>query len=240
MFTPNEQLLADILQENGIEVSEGTLNQLFLYLQLLLETNSRINLTSITDYHEALFKHVYDALLAVKLSPLTASARILDVGSGPGIPAIPLAIAFPEKIVYSLEATRKKVEFQLQIKAQLKLDNFFPIWDRAETLAHDPAHRSQYDLVVARALAAAPVLIELMLPFAKVHAHLLLYKGKEALQELETAKTALQILHGKLCSVHPTKIPFDYGERQLIVVQKTQETPGQYPRKPGTPQKKPL
>lgn len=240
MVSVNEQLLANAFENHGIILSEEKLDRLLVYLRLLLEANTRINLTAITDYQEALFKHLFDALLPASLSWLSACRCILDVGSGPGIPGIPLAIAFPEKIVYSLEATRKKVDFQLQIKEQLKLANFFPVWDRAETLAHHPTHRGQYDVVVARALAAMPVLLELMLPFAKVHGHLILYKGKEAVQELKIAENALRILHGQLHSLHSSQIPFDYGERQLLLIEKLKETPRSYPRKPGMPQKKPL
>ncbi|HOP74500.1 MAG TPA: 16S rRNA (guanine(527)-N(7))-methyltransferase RsmG [Bacillota bacterium] len=237
--TVNEQLQSDLLQA-GIALSEDIIEKLVRFIERLLEVNQYINLTAITDVKEALYKHLYDALLISTIEPFQRAERILDIGSGGGIPSIPLAIAFPGKQIYSLEATQKKVSFQETIKDELKIDNFHPIWNRAEILAHDTEHRERYDVVTARAVAAANILTELTIPFLKMDGYAIFYKGKEAATELDGAAGALTKMRAVPVAIYDYQLPYQYGERHLIVIRKNAVTPREYPRKPGVPQKKPL
>lgn len=237
--TMNDQLQTD-LNQAGIPLPPTTIEKLVRFIERLLEVNQHTNLTAITDYKEALYKHLYDALLVSTLRPFQDAKCLLDIGSGGGIPSIPLAIAFPEKQFHSLEATQKKVAFQETIKKELQLENFHPIWNRAEVLAHETGYRGQYDIVTARAVAAANVLTELTLPFLKVGGYAVFYKGKEAAAELEAATGALSKLKAIPVQIYDHNLPYQYGERHLILIQKNADTPKEYPRKPGTPQKKPL
>lgn len=237
--TVNEQFQMD-LNQAGIVFPEDTIEKLVLFVRRLLEVNQHINLTAITDFNEALYKHLYDALLISTIEPFQKAECLLDIGSGGGIPSIPLAIAFPNKRIYSLEATQKKVNFQASVKEELCLNNFYPIWNRAEILAHEPEHREQYDMVTARAVAAANILTELTLPFIKVGGHAAFYKGREAASELDAASGALAKLKASAVGIYDYQLPYQYGERHIILIRKGAITPKEYPRKPGIPQKKPL
>lgn len=232
--------LSDQLNAVNINLPALTIDRLGCFIDELLIANQNINLTSITDEHEAAFKHLFDALLIINVPAFQDAQTILDIGSGAGIPGIPLAIAYPDKTIYSLEATQKKVNFQLNIREKLKLDNFFPVWNRAETLGHDPKYREHFDLVIARAVAAMNILLELMIPFTKINSYSVLYKGKDAEEEISNSTHALKTFNSEVTSIYSATIPFGYGDRNLITVQKYSATPGQFPRKAGVPQKKPL
>jgi 16S rRNA (guanine527-N7)-methyltransferase len=237
---PEEILLVKELNKIQIQLSDTKINQLLAYLSKLLLTNKVINLTSITNYPEALLKHLYDSLVVLKLPIFLEAKKILDVGSGGGLPGIPLAICCPEKKFVSMEATRKKVEFQKTISKELSLANHTAIWGRVEELGHDPAYRQQYDLVVARALAGTATLAELTLPFIKLNGFALFYKAKEYQSELNTAANAIKDLGGFYQSTLEIQLPEAAGIRNIIIIKKVRNTPEQFPRRPGIPQKKPL
>ena len=164
----------------------------------------------------------------------------MDVGSGGGIPALPLAIASPDRSLSSLDATRKKVEFQTAAALELGLTNFTAYWGRAESFGADPQHRQSYDLVLARAVAATAVLAEFTLPFVKPGGYAMFYKGQDYLPRLNQAKHAVRLLGGQVERVEEFSLPEGRGERVIIIIKKVANTPALYPRKPGIPLKKPL
>jgi 16S rRNA (guanine527-N7)-methyltransferase len=237
---PEEILLVKELNKIQIQLNEREFNQLFTYISKLLFASQVTNLTSITSYPEALIKHLYDSLVVLKHPIFLEAQKILDVGSGGGLPGIPLAICCPEKNFVSMEATRKKVEFQKTISQELHLVNHTAIWGRAEELGHDSEYRQQYDLVLARALAATATLAELTLPFIKLNGFALFYKAKEYQSELNTATNAILDLGGLYHSTVEIQLPEAAGIRNIIIIKKVRNTPEQFPRRPGIPQKKPL
>jgi 16S rRNA (guanine527-N7)-methyltransferase len=228
------------LQEIEINLNPAQYKKLFTYLQKLLDANQTTNLTAITDYSQALIKHLFDSLLILKHDVFLKARRILDVGSGGGLPSIPLAICCPEKQFISLEATKKKVNFQSQICQDLTIPNHFACWGRSEEYAHDQRHRETYDLVIARALATANTLAELTLPFLALSGHAIFYKAKDYQNELQTAESAITILGCRILDRVSITLPGQYGERNLIIIKKVKPSPSQYPRRPGLPQKSPL
>jgi 16S rRNA (guanine527-N7)-methyltransferase len=235
-----ENYFSNILNDLGLHLSSPTLDKLFSFIKILLETNKTLNLTAIKDYQEALIKHIYDALLIINMNDFRTSDSIIDIGSGAGIPVIPLAIAFPDKHFFSLEATQKKVKFQIETCQTLEINNCHPLWGRAEELANHKEHRESYDLVIARAVASANILTEITIPFAKVGGHVIFYKGKGYQEEIHNAKRAFQELNGSINEIYEALLPFEYGERSLISITKVDSTNSKYPRQPGIPQKKPL
>jgi 16S rRNA (guanine527-N7)-methyltransferase len=239
-----EQIATDLwatLTAYGINISETAFHKCCSYIELLLEANQTVNLTSITDYEEALHKHILDALLITKLPLWRNASRIIDIGSGAGIPAIPLALADPEKIVVTLEATQKKVNFQQLASQVLDMKNLQPLWGRAEELGKQTAHREQYDLVLARAVAAVNVLAELTIPFARpLTGQVCLYKGKDYQEELKSGEKSIEALGGKIVECLETDLPLNYGARSFIIINKVQSTSAEFPRRTGIPQKKPL
>lgn len=236
----NKTDLSLLLNEININISEDQSNQLIEFVGILLDANKTINLTAITGFNEAMIKHIYDALLIMTIPEFESVQNIIDVGSGGGIPSIPLAICNPNKKIISLEATQKKINFQIQACHRLNLTNIIPIWGRAEEVARQIVHREQYDLAIARAVAPVNVIAELTIPFIKLNGRAVFYKGKEAANELSNGETAIKTMGAKIIEMRSFTLPSDIGSRALILVQKSVPTPSFYPRKPGFPQKKPL
>ncbi|MFP4379257.1 MAG: 16S rRNA (guanine(527)-N(7))-methyltransferase RsmG [Candidatus Sumerlaeia bacterium] len=212
---------------------------------LLIRENRKTNLTAITDPAEVRLRHFEDSLagLPVIREQAINSARdsfsIIDVGSGAGFPALVLAIALPECQITSLEATGKKTDFQKLAAQTLRLENLRVIQDRAETLGHDAVHRAQYDMAVARAVAALPSLLEIMLPFVREKGSALCWKGREAEKEMADAQNALDVLAKGAFETCPYELD-EAGEMRLILARKNTPTPDKYPRKPKQIRKRPL
>ena len=241
MMEQVEATCLEALHQAGIMIAENTFRKSCEFIQLMLETNRTVNLTAITDYQEALYKHLFDSLFIMKLPFWGKVDQIIDIGSGAGIPAILLAIADPNKRVAALDATQKKVAFQQQAAQSLQIPNFTSVWGRAEEIGKDPAYRDHFDLVIARAVAAVNVLAELTIPFAKpVTGIICLYKGKEYLEELQAGQNAIRILGGKVEEIVEIELPQNHGGRSLILIGKQRATPVEYPRRIGIPQKNPL
>jgi 16S rRNA (guanine527-N7)-methyltransferase len=219
----------------GIAFDPGDLERLGAYLSLLLDANTRFNLTAVTDPDQAWSKHVFDSLTLLPYVVSAEAHHVIDVGSGGGLPGVPLAIVLPGVDFTLLEATRKKADFLADTAGHLELANVEVVNDRAETIGHDRAnHREQYDLVVARAVGRLVVLLELAVPLARVGGHLAAIKGARAGREIEDAGRALHLLHGEV--VETARTPTG----TVVVVEKLRSTPKLYPRRPGEPKRAPL
>jgi 16S rRNA (guanine527-N7)-methyltransferase len=234
----------------GIEFEPGDVDQLQRYLDLLLDANTRFNLTAITDQREAWMRHVFDSLTLAPLIASSGGSRVIDVGSGGGLPGIPLAIALRGIHFTLLEATGKKARFLSDVVTKLGLGNVEVINDRAETIGQvhrrhvesrgaggakgGGGHREQYDVVIARAVGKLPVLLELTVPLAKVGGHVLAMKGEKAAKEIEESKAALHLLH---CHVVDT-VQTTTGV--IVIIHKQRKTPRMYPRRAGEPKRAPL
>jgi 16S rRNA (guanine527-N7)-methyltransferase len=208
--------------------------QLVKYRRRLLAANRKLNLTAIVDPDEIDARLVDESLALLDLIPLSANS-LLDIGSGGGVPGIPLAIAAPSMQVTLLDATQKKVDFLRVTAAALALANVTALQGRAEELGRDPAHREQYDVVTARAVARLAALVELALPLLRVGGVALLPKGEAAADELSEAAEALGELGGD-----GRLVVLDEPALRVIVVEKTAPTPERYPRRTGLPQKRPI
>ncbi len=233
---PSEQ----IFFETKLPLSKATKEKLVHFLAIVLETNQSLNLTAITDFNEGLVKHLYDSLAICAFPEFDSAISIIDIGSGGGFPVVPLAIAFPEKNLHSLDSTQKKVNFQKHSAETLQLANFIGIWGRAEELGHDSRYRETFDIVTARAVSQINVLLEITVPFAKVGGFLVFYKGPDYQSEINNASNAERHLGVALERVIPYTLPQQFGQRCLVVYKKIAATSAKYPRKPGIPQKKPL
>jgi len=230
----------------GIEFEPGDLDKLARYLALLFRANQSFNLTSEADASNAWSRHILDSLtLLPLLAHLPERARIIDIGSGGGLPGIPLAIALPRLRFTLLEATGKKAEFLCAAAKILELRNVSTVHARAEELASmgGPAvpagpggsvHRDSYDAAVARAVGRLSTLAELTLPFVKPGGRALLIKGAKADEELAEATRALELLN----TAHAGTIQTPTG--RIIVLEKLRPTPLQYPRRSGEPKRAPL
>jgi len=231
----------DMLAALELSLDEAQLGRLAEYLDLLLEANQRVNLTGIRDRDACWKRNVIDSLTVLPgLSDFTHAARVIDVGSGAGLPGLPVAIARPDLQVTLLESTGKKAVFCESVVDSLSLPNVTVVQDRAETIGQQPAHRQQYDVAVCRAVGPMNVLLELTLPLVKVGGRLLAMKGPSLEGELENAGDALATLGGGELEVYDA-YPVSMNMNTVIaIVEKDRPTPDAYPRLPGTPKHAPL
>jgi len=229
------------LQRLGLSISDDMLNNLARYLDMLLETNQRVNLTAIKDPDTAWRRLILDSLtLLPGLEMLETGARVIDVGAGGGLPGIPLAIARPDLSFTLLDATGKKVAFLESCVRALGLTHVKTIQNRAEVLGYEPEHRQQYDLATVRAVGKVAEIAEYCLPLVKLGGRMLAMKGRAAEAELADAGDALAVLGaGDLALIDAYPDGFD-SELVLISIVKERQTPQAYPREPGTPRKTPL
>ena len=189
--------------ENYIgEVSQPEAEALLSYYEMLSEKNKVMNLTRIEGLEDTVVKHFADSLIIEKYVDIKSAKKLLDLGSGAGLPGIPLAIRFPHLKVLSLDSVGKKLNFQKETADALGLKNFAILHARAEDAAHDRKYRESYDLVTARAVANLATLAEYTLPFLKQNGLLVAYKGPAAEEEIQTAKKAVKILGGAIEKVY--------------------------------------
>jgi 16S rRNA (guanine527-N7)-methyltransferase len=233
-FSAPTSFLARAEQLN-VAFDPGDMETLGLYLALLFDANTRFNLTAIRTPEEAWTRHILDSLTLV--GPLVSldATTVIDIGSGGGIPGIPLAIVLPNIQFTLVEATGKKAKFLEEAVRRLQLRNVSVMCERAETIGQDHKHhREHYDVVLARAVGKLPVLLELTVPLAKVGGHVLAMKGERAEREIIEARQALHLLHARVAEtlMTPTGV--------IVVVEKQRKTPRAYPRPPGEPKRAPL
>ena len=229
------------LAKIGIELSDQQMAQFKTYYELLVEWNQKINLTAITELEEVYLKHFYDSItLATTIDLSAADYSLCDVGAGAGFPSIPLKIVYPNLEVSIVDSLNKLIKFLTLLAEELGLENVHLYHDRAETFGQNKAHREHYDLVTARAVARLNVLSELCLPLVKKGGQFLALKAAKSEEEVVESKKAIAILGGKLGEETEVSLPFSEDKRYIVAIDKKKETPNKYPRKPGTPNKKPL
>lgn len=214
-------------------LTEEQCDKFVAYYNLLVDWNQRMNLTAITEPSDVAKKHFLDSLAA--LPHLRDGERIVDVGTGAGFPSVPLLILRPELDFTLVDSLNKRITFLQTVLKELGL-HADCIHARAEELGQNPRYRAAFDVALTRAVAPLSVLLELTVPLLKVGGRSIAYKG-DAAEELQTAKGACHLLH---CSAESHPVPSDYGARTLIICTKNAPTPKTYPRKAGTPSKKPL
>jgi len=222
----------------GLSLPEADLAAYRAHFALLLEHNPRAGLTSLTDPVEIAAKHYLDSLTCLLVRDLAASEEVADIGSGGGFPGMVLALARPAARFTLVDSSAKRTAF-LRIAADaLHLTNTTIITARAEALGQDPDYRERYDLVLSRALAPLPVLLEYCLPLARLGGQVLAMKGPDA--GLTASAQALTTLGGRLATTHRLELPQGLGARTLVLLEKIATTPARYPRRPGAPAKRPL
>lgn len=238
--TVSTTFLYEEIKKLDIELSEVQCNQFIQYYNLLIEWNSFMNLTGITEYEDVVLKHFVDSLSLVKAVDLHEPFSVIDVGTGAGFPGIPLKIAFPQLEITLLDSLQKRINFLDEVISSLGLEKINTIHGRAEDLAKPDKLREKYDLCVSRAVANLSTLSEYCLPFVKVGGCFVSYKSEKLSQELDAAKKAVFILGGKVEKQVDFMLSNEDYYRNLVVIRKKEKTPKQYPRKSGVPSKSPI
>lgn len=245
-------LLEEGARQLGFTLTSLQLDQFQLYYDTLVDWNSRMNLTAITDYELVQVRHFLDSLTvgAALLSDLREqhpaleappqALWVIDIGTGAGFPGVPLKILWPRISLTLNDSIGKKTNFLRDLARALGFSGVEVVTARAEELGQNKAHRQRYDLVTARAVSALPVLCEYCLPLAKVGGRLLAPKKGDISQELSEGKTAAKILGGQLGKTYPFTLPGDEEPRAVISVRKIAPTPPGYPRRIGLAKTKPL
>lgn len=223
----------------GLFLTTEQVESFQVYYEELICWNRRVNLTAIVDYEEVQLKHFLDSLtiaLALKDMP----SLLLDVGTGAGMPGVPLKILFPNIGLTLIDSVHKKADFLDHLIARLGLEGVAVLAGRAEHLAHDEGYRERFDLVLSRGVAKLATLVELALPFCTLGGSFIAQKKGGIEGEIEAAARAIDILGGRLREVKRVRLEELGEERALVVIDKLTPTPQRYPRRPGIPQKRPL
>lgn len=233
------QFLSD-LEKLNISLSDQQIQQFMKYYELLVEWNSFMNLTAITEFDEVCKKHFVDSVSLIKAMDLSKELSVIDIGTGAGFPGIPLKIVFPNLKITLLDSLNKRIKFLDTVIEELALANISTLHGRAEDFAKPGKLRETYDLCVSRAVANLSTLSEYCLPYVKVGGFFISYKSEKIDEESEAAKKAISILGGKVKDQVAFTLPDSDIYRNLYMIEKVKETNKKYPRKAGLPSKEPL
>lgn len=233
--------LREELKWIDIELSEQQIDQFYQYYELLIQWNSMINLTAITEMKEVITKHFVDSLSIVKVKEdlNQKGYHLIDVGTGAGFPGIPLKIVYPDLKVTLLDSLNKRVKFLEDVINKLNLYDIQAIHGRAEDIGKNNVSRETFDICVSRAVANLSTLSEYCIPFVKVGGCFISYKSGKLEEELIHGKGAIKKLGGMIEKIVTFQLP-NSDERSLVMVKKETVTKKKYPRKAGMPSKEPL
>lgn len=238
----NQEKIAYIqskIEAIGLSVSQKQADQLYRYYEMLIEKNKVMNLTGITEFDEVVRKHFLDSLMIATKVDMSKVGSMIDVGTGAGLPGIPIKILFPHIEVLLLDSLNKRLVFLQEVIEDLELENIDVLHSRAED-AGKGKQRQYYDLCVSRAVANLSSLTELCLPLVKVGGSFVSYKSGEIEEEAQKAQRAVKLLGGKKPQIKKFVLPESDDERSLVIIEKIKDTPKNFPRKAGLPIKKPI
>ncbi len=240
-----EKMINDF-KEYGIDLTEKQLDQFAMYYDLLVSWNEKMNLTAITDFDEVCKLHFTDSISSAKFFDYKKeNLSVIDIGTGAGFPGIVLKIVFPELHITLLDSLQKRIGFLNEVIDKLSLNetgSIDAVHGRAEDFSDSKSGklREKYDVAVSRAVARFSTLCEYCMPYVKTGGKFISYKGDKAQEEVDEANKAIFLLGGKLNSVNEFILPDSDIKRAICIIDKVQNTSSKYPRKAGTPSKKPL
>ncbi len=235
-----EKTLESAAGSLGISLSENQISQFLTYYEILIQWNSFMNLTGITEFEEVVQKHFVDSLSLCKAVEIKEIETLIDIGTGAGFPGIPLKIVYPHLKITLLDSLQKRIKFLDEVILQLGLENIETIHGRAEDYAKPSMKRECYDLCVSRAVANLASLSEYCLPYVRIGGYFIPYKSGKAEMELEESKKAIFLLGGKVEKEVKFTLPDSDISRSLIKIRKVSATPKKYPRKSGLAVKEPI
>ncbi len=211
-------------------LSELQEKQVLTYFVHLLEVNRYMNLTAITDYDQMMELHLLDSISVLPYLPIEENLQIIDIGTGAGLPGLPLKIFRPDFDLTLLDATKKRLSFLDECLHLTGLEEKAKtLHGRAEEISRQKKYRESYDIAIARAVASLNVLVELCLPLVKLNGFFIAMKGNST-QEIKEAEKAIELLGGDIADVIDFQLPISKASRSLILIQKIEETKPKYPR----------
>jgi len=243
LFKEDENILIDGAQKIGIDLHKDQIKKFSRYLELLVQWNQKINLTSLKTPREIIIKHFLDSISCIKIINKyidTEGISVIDVGAGAGFPGMPIKIICPSIRLSLLEARKKKTIFLQKLTEEMNFQQVKILNGRAETFGKSIDYREKYDIAVSRAVAHLSVLSEYCLPLVRGGGLFIAQKGRSYKEETEKSLKTIRFLGGELIGVENVRIPFIDQERYLLLIKKIKGTPSEYPRRVGLPQKRPL
>jgi len=243
LFKEDENILIDGAQKIGIDLHKEQIEKFSRYLELLVQWNQKINLTSLKTPREIIIKHFLDSISCIKIINKYIDIEgisVIDVGAGAGFPGMPIKIICPSIRLSLLEARNKKTIFLEKVTDEMNFQKVKILNGRAEIFGKSVDYREKYDVVISRAVAHLSVLSEYCLPLVRVGGLFVAQKGRSYKKETEKSIKTIQVLGGELIGVENVRIPFIDQERHLLLIKKIKGTPSEYPRRVGLPQKRPL
>jgi 16S rRNA (guanine527-N7)-methyltransferase len=208
----------------------------------LLARYDRANVIGTRDVDRILVDHILDSLSCFLHEALSRAGRLADVGSGGGLPGIPIKIVRPDLATTFVESTGKKAAFLRRAVDDLCLKDVVVVNTRVEDLGRTPAHRGAYEVVTCRAVGSLSVVAEYCVPLLRTGGCAIAMKGRLDPEELAEGHRALEALGARVAET--TRVPLlpEVGEkeRNLVILEKTRETPPRYPRRAGIAAKRPL
>ena len=224
------------LSKIGIELDNAKLANLERYFELLVEWNEKMNLTGITKKEDVYLKHFYDSLTLFKAIDLNKVETLCDIGTGAGFPGLVIKIVFPNIKVTLVDSLNKRITFLNEVIKELNLKNVEAVSTRVEE--YGIKNREIYDVVVARAVASLPILLEYAIPLAKVDGYFIAMKSSK--DELNDLKDIYKKLNIELENATTFLLPYENSNRALIKFKKLSITNKAFPRKYAEIKKKPL
>lgn len=232
--------LDELLKSQGFELNGEQLNNFEEYRENLVETNKFLNLTSITEEVEVNYKHFLDSILPLKYIDIKPNSTMIDIGTGAGLPGLPLKFVRPDLKITLMDSLNKRIKFLDDVIVKQDLKDIEAVHGRAEEMGRDGKFREKYDYSISRAVSRLNTLVEYCIPFVKVGGYFVSMKGPSGKEEYEEAKKAIEILGGKLEKIIEYKLDYEDSERTLIIIKKVKNTDKKYPRGGGKPKSKPL
>lgn len=223
----------------GLQISPETARNFISYMDLLISWNEKVNLTAITEPKEIVTKHFLDSITPAAAGLLPHGASVIDVGCGAGFPGLPLKLVRGDIGLTLLDSLAKRLNFIDEVLRETNTSANL-VHSRAEDGGRNPKYREKFDVAVSRAVANMAVLCEYCLPYVKVGGTFAALKGPAAEEEIKNAESAIKILGGEVEGIKEIQIPFTELKHNIVVVKKIQKCPKAYPRKAGTPSKKPI
>ena len=241
----NSDIFEQGLREFGIDPRNELVDLIKSYHEILIEWNGHTNLTSVTDWNDAVYRHYLDSASLVMIDSLSSHfdsghTRLIDVGTGAGLPGMILKLLFPKLHVTLLESSSKKCHFLQEVCKKLDLSGLEIVSERAEIQGHKQGYRESYDIVVSRAVSKLNVLAEYCLPFCNMGGVMVAMKGRTVNAELHSAINSISVLGGRVIEVVDCSTRIAKLDGRLVVVLKDSNTPDRYPRRAGMPAKRPI